>query len=263
MRKFSFYLFIITLSIAFTSCKSEPKEKEITEKPEKGLNETTWDNAMKKIDDEIAISDAVANSLYYSKESGESEKVVAYLSQDNKILKVEESYSGKANENSGRVVYYLNNTLPMITIERFEDKSNLKSVNFVERISYYNEKGEATYTKEKRVVYEDELPNASFQAVDLVTLSTDKIFRILNQEGEFQTTFQGLVETDALNYLIVGEPKEDGYTSAMRIEFEDHFIKEIYKSPKKFMNKKVRVTFQVSRIQGNFEYQIYTGGSWD
>ena len=49
----------------------------------------------------------------------------------------------------------------------------------------------------------------------------------------------------------------------MRIEFEDHFIKEIYKNPKKYMNKKARVTFQVSKMQGNFEYQIYTGGSWD
>ena len=263
MRNLNIYLFVILLSVAFTSCKNEGKNKDNSETTEKGFNESKWIETMKKVDSQIATSDAIANSLYYSKESGESEKIVAFLSQENKILKIEETFSGTPVENAGRIIYYLNHTQPMVTIEMFEDMSNLEEVKFVERISYYNDLGEATYTKEKRVNYEEDLESASYESVDLVTLSTKKIFQILNQEGEFQTTFQGLVETESLNYLIVGEPKEDGFTSAMRIEFEDHFIKEIYKNPKKYMNKKARVTFQVSRMQGNFEYQVYTGGSWE
>ncbi len=263
MSKFRFYSLSIILSIAFSACKNEMKENENPETMENGLNKSTWEKAMKNIDEQIAISDAVANSLYYSKETGESEKLVAYLSQENKILKVEEFFSGKPTENAGRIIYYLNQKKPLVTIELFEDKTNLAEVKFVERISYYDDNGQATYTKEKRANYEEELENVAYKAVDLLTLTTDKIFRILNQEAEFQTTFQGLVETESLNYLIVGEPKLGGYTSAMRIEFEDHLIKEVYKDPKKYMNKKMRVTFQLSRLQGNFEYQIYTGASWE
>ena len=263
MRKFSIYAFAIVLSISFSACKNEVKENKNSETTETGFNEETWLKAMKKIDEQIAVSDAIANSLYYSKETGESEKLVAFLSQENKILKVEESFSGTPSEDAGRIIYYLNQTKPLVTIELFEDKSGKDGVKFVERISYYDDNGQATYTKEKRVNYEEELENVSYQSVDLVTIKTDRIFRILNQEGEFQTTFQGLVETESLNYLIVGEPKVDGYTSAMRIEFEDHFVKEIYKNPKKYMNKKLRVTFQLSRLQDNFEYQIYTGRSWE
>ncbi len=263
MNKISLFSLIITLSLAFSGCKNEPKESESSEKVEKGLNEAVWIDAMKKIDQQIAISDAIANSLYYTKTSGESEKITAYLSQENEILKVEESFSGKQNENAGKITYYLSKSHPLVTIEMFEDLSNPEAVKFVERISYYDEIGNAVYTKEKRVNYEEELPEASYKTVDLVNLSTKNIFQILNQEGAYETTFQGFVETESLNYLIVGEAKDDGYTSALRIEFEDHFIKEIYKNPKKYLNKKIRVTFQVSKMQENFEYQIYTGGSWD
>src|SRR5690606_4507629 len=109
------------------------------ENVKKGLNETTWETAMTKIDQQVAISDAVANSLYYSKESGESEKLVAFLSQENKILKIEEEFSGSPSENAGRITYYLNQTKPLVTIEMFEDKSGSEGVKFVERISYYDD----------------------------------------------------------------------------------------------------------------------------
>lgn len=263
MKKISIYSFVILLSFTFNSCKSDVKKEEKSGETKSGMNESTWLEAMKEIDNKIAISDAVANSLYYSKETGESEKLVAYLSQDNRILKVEETFSGKPGEDLGSVTYYLNQTKPLVTIEKFEDRKNPNEIKFVERVSYYNDKGEVTHTKEKRVNYEEELIGLEYQTVDLVSVSTDKIFEILNQKGEYQTTFQGLVETETANYLIVGEPKENGYTSALKIEFVDNFIKEIYKSPKQYLNKKLRVTFQVSRMQGNFEYQVYTGGSWD
>ena len=180
MRYFSFYSFIIILSVTFTSCKNNEKGKGDSEKTEKGMNEETWVNSMRKIDEQIAISDAIANSLYYSKESGESEKIVAFLSQENKILKIEETFSGKPNENAGSITYYLNQTKPLVTIELFEDMSNPKEVKFVERVSYYNEDGKATYTKEKRVNYEEELADVAYKSVNLVTLSTKKIFRNAN-----------------------------------------------------------------------------------
>lgn len=263
MRKINLFSFLILLVFSFTACKNEVKESESSPVKETGFNELNWVNAMDKVEQEIAISDAIANSLYYTKVTGESEKITAFLSQKNEILKVEESFSGRENENAGKIIYYLSKTIPMVTIELFEDLSNPKEVKFVERVSYYDEIGHAVYTKEKRVDYEEELEGVDYKSVDLVNLNTDRIFKVLNQEGEYQTTFQGFVETQSLNYLIVGEPKEGGFTSAMRIEFEDPFIKDIYKNPKKFLNKKMRVTFQVSKMQGNFEYQIYTGGSWE
>lgn len=257
---------IVTLlsigSVALFSCEnSKSKETEIATSYQKLSNEESIDAEIKTIDDEIAKSDQIANSLNYSKENGEAIQVIAHLSSDNEILKLEEKFTGGEGKNTGKILYYLKNGIPFTTKELFEDYTDAQHPKFVERISYYDVKGNVMATKEKRVNYEEELPNVNYVSAPKHTCKMDKAMRVLNQKGEFELTFQGFVETDALNYLIVGQPGENGYTSAMRIEFNDKFIVDALKNQRKYLNRKCRVSFAVSENSG-FEYQVYTGGEW-
>lgn len=249
-------------SIAFFSCENKATKE--TEKPvsyQKLSNEEAIEAEIQTVDDEIAKSDQVANSLNYSKENGEGIQVIAHLSSDNEILKLEENFTEGEGKNTGKIWYYLKNGIPFTTKEFFEDYSNAQQPKFVERISYYDSKGNVMATKEKRVNYEEELPNVNYVSVPKHACKMDKAMRVLNQKEEFELTFQGFVETDALNYLIVGQPGENGYTSALRIEFNDKFIVDALKNQRKYLNRKCRVSFAVSENSG-FEYQVYTGGEW-
>ena len=263
MKKPILFSALIVVVLIFSACDGNDKIAKPVEKVSPKLgNEEAIEAEIEAIEAEILQADLVAHSLNYSKENGEAIEVLAHLSKDNVILKIEEKFSDGKNKNSGIITYYLKDKFPFVTKELFEDNSNLAAVKFVERVSYYNAKGKAISTKEKRVNFQEELIKVPFVAVPLKTCSIDKAMRVLEQKGEFQTTFQGFALTEILNYLIVGQPEEGGYTSALRIEFEDNFIKDALKNQTKYVNKKCRVTFEIANNSG-FEYQLYTGGSWD
>jgi hypothetical protein len=249
----------ITLLSACGNDNSEGKEKEKVS--QKLSNEDAIEAEIAAIEEEIVKADLVAHSLYYTKENGESIEVLAHLSNNNVILKLEENFSDGKNKNSGTITYYLKDKFPFVTKELFEDNTNTSAVKFVERVSYYDKKGKAISTKEKRVNFQEELANVAFVSVPLKSCSIEKAMRVLEQKGEFETTFQGFSLSEVLNYLIVGQPGEDGFSSTLRVEVEDKFINDALRNINSNMNRKCRVSFQVTSSSG-FEYQVYTGGEW-
>ena len=253
----------IGLSLLSSCGDNTANSSQKTEKVSPKLsNEEAIDAEVKAIDEEIKKADLQANSLSYNKKNGEAIEVIAHLSAEYVILKIEENFSEGIGKNNGTRYYYLKNNFPFVTIESFEDLSNPDAPKYVERVSYYNAKGKALSTKEKRVNYEEELPSVAYKAVPLVPCSIDRAMRVLDQKGEFVTTFQGFLSNDkSLNYLVVGQPGDDSFNSALRVEFNDKFILDALNNEKKYMNRKCRVTFQVSENSG-FKYQLYTGGSW-
>ena len=249
------------LTILSACGEDNSSEKKVEKVSQKLDNEDAIEAEIKAIEEEIVKADLVAHSLNYSKENGEAIEVLAHLSKDNVILKIEEKFSDGNAKNSGTITYYLKDKYPFVSKELFEDLSNPSAAKYVERVSYYDKKGKAISTKEKRVNYQEELPNVSFISVPLKTCSINRAMQVLEQKGDFETTFQGFAITEILNYLVVGQPEEGGYTSALRVEVEDNFIKDALKNQKKYLNKKCRVSFQIAENSG-FEYQLYTGGSW-
>lgn len=261
MKKGLVYSMLFLAVLAIYSCGHEMPESE-NSLPAKALkHEVELDAKMVVIDTLIERVGLTANSLAYSKENGESVKVNAYLSENHEILKMEEVYSKPDNGGNGSTVFYLNGKYPLVSIEKFEDYTNPAAPKFVEKISYYDGNGKVLSTKARSAKFEEELEGAVFVVEDKKEVSPQRAFDILNQKGEFETTFQGFVESEPLDYMIVGEPKQDGYTSALRIEFQDPFIGEAFKEQKKYINRKIRVSFQSGNLNG-YQYQIYTGANW-
>jgi len=262
MRQFVFCGILLATAATFSACNNSKKAEEKEIVSEKLSNEGALEAEIKAIDEIAEKSGQIASSLKYTKENGASIVVHATLSATNEILKVEEEYAEANGGNYGTNSFYLKNKIPFAVREYFEDRQDAANPKFVERMSYYDDKGKVIKTIEKRVNFEEELEAASFVPVALHSVSIDRAMTVLDQKGEFETTFQGFVAVQALNYLVVGKPGKDSYSSAMRVDFGDEFINTALANQRAYMNKKCRVSFETIQDASGFEYQMYTGGEW-
>lgn len=263
MKKWILKGMLMMVLIFASACGSDQSKEAAVAAPSPKLsNEESIEAEMAAIDEASMKSDLAAYSLNYNKESGESIRVVAHLTPENVILKLDENFSEGSGGNNGTITYYMKEKFPFATREYFEDNSNPQESKFVERISYYDAKGKVLSTKEKRVNYEEDLQNTNFVSVPLHACSVDRAMQVLEQKGEFETTFQGFAKTNSMDYLIVGQPGKDGYSSALGIEMQDPFIQDAMRNESRYLNKKCRVTFSAVQASSGFEYQMYIAGEW-
>jgi hypothetical protein len=253
---------LLSTLVLSSACGNTSKNEDATVVTAKLSNEESLEAEIKAVEETIAKSDQVASSLRYTKENGASIVVLAHVDEAGKILKIEEVFNDGDNGNNGTISYYMRGKVPFATREYFEDRKTETTPKFVERMSYYDESGKVLRTIEKRVNYEEELDAATFVPVALHDCPLARAQKVLDQKGEFETTFQGFVLVEVLNYLVVGEPKKDGYTSAMRVDYEDEFIKDALQNQQKNINRKIRVSFETVQDPSGFEYQMYHSAEW-
>ena len=260
--------YIFPLVLVLAACGGTDEKEKPAKKPEKAevvvsfKNEADMDNRVVEIDAIVNQVGTVASSLYYSKgEAGESIQVEGHMNGDNQILKLEEFYSDGNGKNSGRRLYYLNNGRPFVTVEQFDDVSGTKP-QFVDRVSYYDENGKVIKTKERRGDYQEVVETMKYKPVGLSGISVARAMRALNQEKEFETRFQGFIDTEDLSYMSVGENDPDGFHSALRCDFKDPLIMKLSSDQQKYMGKKLRVNYQKHTDASGFEFQVYLGGDF-
>lgn len=261
MKKYIFPLLLVGL----VSCGSDDSAKKDTK--EQGTivkhfkNESEMDAqvlALKKITE---ASGLVGNSLHYDKMDGTFIEVIGHLDTANVIQIVEEQFSDGNGKTNGTRYYYLNNGLPFVTQELIDQVDGTNQALFVDRISYYDEKGKVIKTKTRSASFEDDIYQLKYQAAPLHSVSIDRAMKALNSKGEFATTFQGFVNQDVFSYLIVGPNDPDGFTTALRLDYKDQLVNILYSDPKKYLGAKIQVNFEVHEDRG-FEFQVYAGGKF-
>jgi hypothetical protein len=259
MNRSKYFIPILFFLLVLNSCKSnEVKE----EKTLTVSNEGAYNAEMKAIDSQIVNSGKVASSLRFTKEEGSSIVVRAHLTDEGKMLKIEEEYNDGEPNNIGTTSFYYKKNKVFATREYFDDKLSEKSPKFVDRISYYDEKGNVVRTLEKRVNFEEDLELAEYSEVKKVKVSIERAKKVLDQKEEYKITFQGFLEVNALNYLIVGSSGKNAFTSGIRVDYEDAFIKTLLKNQEKYLNKKIEVVFENITDQTGFKYQSYIKGKF-
>jgi hypothetical protein len=259
MNQKLFVFVITTLVFSLFSCNST-KEKEV--KNQTVPAEGAYNAEMKAIDSEIENSGQTASSLRFTKENGSTIVVRAHLSDKGNMLKIEEEYNDGELKNIGTTSFYYKKDKIFATREYFDDKLSENTPKFVDRISYYDEKGNVIRTVEKRVNFEEELENAEYTEVKKVKVSIERAKKVLDQKDEYKITFQGIIEVNALNYLIVGSSGNDAFTSGIRVDYDDAFIKTLLKNQEKYLNKKIEVVFENITDQTGFTYQSYIQGKF-
>lgn len=260
--------YIFPLLVLLTACGGQETEEETVKKdPPKVVvsfkDEADMDKRVFEIDAITGRADMIASSLYYSKsETNESIQVDGHMDADGNILKIEEFFNEGNDKNSGRRLYYLNDGKPFVTIEQYNDVNGLKP-QFVDRVSYYDKKGNVIKTKERRGDFQDLVEKMEYKPIGLAGITMDRAMRAMNQEKEFETTFQGFIDQDVFTYLSVGENKPDGFRSTMRCDFKDRLIDLLYTNSDAYIGEKLLVEYQKQRdVATGFEFQIYRGGKF-
>lgn len=263
MKK-SILLGLLTIAcLSFTSCNNENSavETEVTHYEASDI-EKKLDAKLADILAQVATYPNDNYSLNYRNEAGITYTAVERLSQDNKVLIYELNSTIGDQSAINKTTFYMNGAHPFITIERFDNTEKVSVPEFIERISYYDEKGKVLKSKLRKAGSEDELEEVEFTPTKNHAISLDLVKDIMARKGNFELTFQGFILSEnALDFIMVGAPGKDGFSSAIQIEHYDSFINEAKKNQEKYLNRKVNIQFHIEEVNG-YEYQVYNSGAW-
>jgi hypothetical protein len=244
------------MAISIISCQSDNKTDENstqTENAAKIENEDQFEQKMADIDNATDLK--LINSLAYNNNEGSRIDAIAYLDKNDQEVKIEENFADVKTGNYGKYAYYVENGKKFATKEVYYD-NQLSTPSFVERVSFYDEKGKVMFTKERLASFEDELEKAAFQIRTPKDCSIDRAMRVLNQEGEFTTTFQGFASAGNLTYLLVGEDTKDGYASSLAVQYEEGDIKTLLKSERAYIGTPLEVQHEVMVDERGLKFQV-------
>jgi hypothetical protein len=104
--------------------------------------------------------------------------------------------------------------------------------------------------------YEDELDYESFKLVEKHDCNIKRATDVINQTGEFVTTFRGFVQEEPYLYLIVGENDKNGYSSSLVVQMMTSTIKKLQTNELAMIGKPLTVDFQTLGDEQGFVYQI-------
>lgn len=195
----------------------------------------------------------IINGLAFGNiDKGISIEAIGYLDTNEQEVKIEEIYSDSKTGNTERTFFYIEGGKKFASKQIIYDNTRQPTM-FIERISFYDKIGKVTYTKEREAEYEELLSQASFKPAALFDCKIDRALRIMNEEGEFETTFLGFVETKTVDYIIIG-PKTKEFTTSLAVVSPNALTQELKSNQLKYVGKKIEVLFEKT-MEGNVTYQ--------
>ncbi|MFT5859966.1 MAG: hypothetical protein ACI865_002073 [Flavobacteriaceae bacterium] len=258
MIKYLMPLATLFLLIAFTSCESseEPKDEDPTEKQ---IAEPKSNEELEAYLVGIDFNDTleIASSLYYSKGSENTEEMVQvllYYNASNELLKMEEMMVKPTSNSIVSNVFYYKDSSLCASKQFFEESSDDRDY-FVEILSYYDADEKVTLSKRRTADYEELLDQEAYKLIKNTECKRDRAMNVVNQEGEFETTFQGFVDFAEFTYLIVGEDKTVGFASSLVIQSYTPLIEEFRRNEKQMLGVPLNIEWGTVHDSGG-EQQI-------
>ena len=262
MRKagiYSIFVFLTVLGLASCEEKTTPLDSDdpIGEySPNK--DEIVYDEYVSGIDMDDSLR--TGNSLFYSKGEGQFTEVEFFVNDKNEMVKMIEFYTQKSMT-IAKNIFYFKDGRKFATKELFEDGEG-EELHFVERVSYYGEDEKPIITKKKQAMYEQDLDYESYEVAANYDCDMTRALEILNQEGAFNTTFQGFVKEDVFLYIIVGGDDPEDYSSSLIVQNVDNTIMKLQKNEVDMIGTPLTINFNTVEDAGEgFEYQILTSAS--
>jgi hypothetical protein len=215
-------------------------------------NEEAYENEVLKIDSDKSLLEVT--SLEYLSNEGQSlvAKALVESKNDGKSMIIKKLTCKQISQNgieSTYSFYYLGIRKFASTCEKsFLQENEMKK--FVTK-SYYDDSSHVFFSK--RLAISSETSNLTKYSKCKPTNHDDKrALRIINQEGEFETNFQGFTENLGRSYLILGT---DYYTSTVAFDVNNPSLDLLKKNEKKYLGKKLIVDFFVTNDNNGFTYQ--------
>lgn len=201
------------------------------------------------------------NSLHYSRsvnDKMEWAQVIMSIDDSNTLLKMVEQYSPLGSNTVFSNHFYFKDGYRYATKQFFAESIGDSSY-FVELLSYYDKNENVLATKRRTAHYEDLLTQEPYMVTDNKDCSPERAFRIVNQEGEFATTFQGFIEgPQGFRYLVVGEDKKDGFSTALVVQRSSPLLMELRSNEKNMLGLPLVINFETITDAGGAQ-QILLG----
>jgi len=250
-------IFFLSAMVFFlAACGSgDPKETKEDDKKDQGAykNESDFEDRMAAIDQNDKLS--IANSLQYRDNAGSTEEVSAYLDGDQNIIKLEQEFSDSKTLNFGTLTFYLENGKKFASKEIYQENRQDKPM-FIERITYFDQSEKPVYAKMRQATYEIDLETLPFETTKPQNVSASRAMRVLNQEGEFETTFQGLATDGTLQFVIVGENTADGFAASLAVQHTEGDIKKLFKDEAGMIGTPLEIQYERMKDQTGLEFQV-------
>ena len=174
------------------------------------------------------------NSLSFTNNAKSSAEAIAYLDENDSEVKIIEKFNATETGNYGSKTFYIENGAVFCAKEVYFDKQ-ISVPSFVERISYYGKKQQVLATIERFAAYEEDLDQTAFNVTAKKRISVDRALSILNHSGEFETTFQGFLTHNSMDFILVGKNTADGFTSALSIQSQNATVLYLQKNERKMV----------------------------
>ena len=257
------YITVAIISFALIGCGSaegevkEVKEPAIASEYKANENQLEIEAQMAAIDNDTLV---VNNSLLYYKEVADIQVYVYKDPATDEARKIIEEFTSEKGGSKQSIAYYMLNGKTIATQEIILVPV-ADSMQFLERVSYYNEKEEVVISKERTAYYEEELEYAQFMVGEKTKCSMDRALNVLKQEGEFATHFQSFIDSEYGLYMMVGENKPDGYSATLLINSFGGVTNKLFKNPAAYKGKHLKLAFSTEVDEGGYEYSLLHNAS--
>ena len=215
--------------------------------------ETEFEAIIEAIDSDESLREG--KSLFYTRDDGATEEVTVFVNDSNVTVKIYHEYTLPNGPSLSSNTYHFNDGVMIASKELFEE-GTVENGHFVERKTYYDTNEKPIVTKRRVAPYEDNLDYEQFSIVDKQALSYKKPLEILNQTGQFETTFQGFIEEKPYLYMIVGENKPEGYYSSLVVQLMTPLIKKMQNNQEEMMGTQLSVDYETLNGAQGYVYQI-------
>ena len=256
MNKLFIIGFIFTLLVSCDSKKEENQSEEIIA-PNESSEAYKLESEIEKNIAETDLNDKleIMNSLYFTKEDESSIEVKAFLAKNQEIYKLEEKYNDISENRNGTNIFYIRKGKKYASKERYEDRTGMVA-KFIERVTFYDKNEKEITSKIRSAKFEEELDALPYTFIKPYNCSSKRAMDAINQEGEFQLFFQGLIINGRDKYITVGESKANGYVSALMIQYYNSTTDAMLKDQFKCIGKKLDIDYQKITDEHGFEFQL-------
>ncbi len=252
------FLIGLLLLVFIFSCEQNKEGKSITKHTLKEVkpmfeNEIIFENEIKDIETNENLVEVT--SLDYLRDNGESyvAKGLVEIGKENQEMTLKKLIFKKifTNGNETTCTFYYKGTRKFASIN---EQAILKKDVLLKIItkSYYDDSSRVFFTKKLSGKAEN-IENYSYKKCKPMDHNDNLALNIINQEGDFQTNFQGFTELDGRLFFILGT---EHYTSTILFSEYNQILSLLKKNEKKYLGKKLIVDFSVQNEANGFTFQV-------
>lgn len=215
--------------------------------------EEQFENEIKNIETNEHLIEVT--SLEYLRDNGDTYVVKGLVESrnENQEMTLKKLIFKKIVANGDETIYtfYYKGNQKIVSIN---EESYLKKDELIKVIikSYYDNSNHAIFSK-KISGKAEEIENHLYKSCKKIEHDDNTALKIINQEDEFQTNFQGFTNLDGKMFFIVGTKH---FTSTLAFSEYNEILSLLKKNEKKYLGKKLIVDFSVDSEPNGFTFQV-------